>query len=300
MGRSKRITATALSAVMTVTALSAAPMTANAAILESYDSGVFQGHTYALFANEMYWNDAKAYCEGLGGHLVTITSAEENQYLTDTFVAPFDSDVSIGLSDAEDEGDFVWVNDEELSYTNWDDGEPNNENDEDYAMLQTSGIWNDGHLDREKWPFICEWDSEIVSVKEQTLYRKQSLNVETDFSSAPECTTTASSVVSASDNKITGVKPGTAVVIATDDGKSELLKITVKNPVLNKTSVKLKVNKKYKLTVTGKVGTAKFKSSNAKVASVNAKGMITAKKKGQATIQVKTNGITLKCKVTVR
>lgn len=187
---------------MTVTAFSATPVTANAAILESYDSGIFQGHTYALFANEMYWIDAKAYCEGLGGH-----------------------------------------------------------------------------LDREKWPFICEWDSEIVSVKEQTLYRKQLLNVETDFSSAPECTTTASSVVSASDSKITGVKPGTAVVVATDDGKSELLKITIKNPVLNKTSVKLKVNKKFKLTVTGKVGTAKFKSNNAKVASVNAKGMITAKKK---------------------
>ncbi|MDD5889409.1 MAG: Ig-like domain-containing protein [Ruminococcus sp.] len=48
---------------------------------------------------------------------------------------------------------------------------------------------------------------------------------------------------------------------------------------------------------TGKVT---FKSSNTKVATVNAKGKVVAKKKGNATITVKANGITLKCKVKVK
>lgn len=301
MGRTKKITAFTLAAALTVTGLSFAPVTAKADdLLDSYASGVFEGHTYALFTNEMNWKAAKAYCEEVGGHLVTITSAEENQYLTDTFVAPLGSGVSIGFTDEEVEGEFVWVTGEAADYTNWEEGEPNNENDENYAMIQSSGEWNDGHLDEEDWPFICEWDTEIVFVEVQTLYRNQTMDVPTDYLADPTCTSTDSAVVSTSGGQIKGVKAGKAAVLATDGGESGLLMITVKNPTLNKKSVTLKVNKKFKLAVTGKVGTPKFKSTNAKIASVNAKGVITAKKKGTATIQVKTNGITLKCKVKVK
>lgn len=167
-------------------------------------------------------------------------------------------------------------------------------------MLQPTGEWNDGHLDEEDWSFICEWDTEIVFVEEQTLYRSQTMSVPMDYLANPICTSTDSSVVSASGGKLKGEKAGKAAVLATDSGESGLLMITVKNPTLNKTALKLKVNKKYKLAVTGKVGTAKFKSTNTKIASVNAKGIVTAKKKGKAVIQVKTNGMTLKCKVTVQ
>ena len=56
----------------------------------------------------------------------------------------------------------------------------------------------------------------------------------------------------------------------------------------------------FTLKITGKVGKAKFTTSNKKVATVSTTGKITAKKKGTATITVKTNGITLKCKITVK
>ena len=45
---------------------------------------------------------------------------------------------------------------------------------------------------------------------------------------------------------------------------------------------------------------AKFKTSNKKVATVNSKGVVTAKKKGTAKITVKCNGITRTFKVTVK
>lgn len=48
------------------------------------------------------------------------------------------------------------------------------------------------------------------------------------------------------------------------------------------------------------IGRLPFKSSNNKVATVNSKGVITAKKKGKVTITVKSGKKTVKIKVTVK
>lgn len=99
---------------------------------------------------------------------------------------------------------------------------------------------------------------------------------------------------------VTGVKKGTAVITVTNNRVSRTFKVTVKNPTLNRTTLNLKAKKNYTLKVQGKIGKVTFKSSNTKVATVNAKGKVVAKKKGNATITVKANGITLKCKVKVK
>lgn len=99
---------------------------------------------------------------------------------------------------------------------------------------------------------------------------------------------------------VTGVKKGIAVITVTNNRVSRTFKVTVKNPTLNRTTLNLKTKKNYTLKVQGKIGKVTFKSSNTKVATVNAKGKVVAKKKGNATITVKANGITLKCKVKVK
>jgi hypothetical protein len=99
---------------------------------------------------------------------------------------------------------------------------------------------------------------------------------------------------------VTALKKGTAKITVTNNGVKKTFKVTVKNPKLNATKKTLKVKKNFTLKITGKVGTAKFTSSNKKIATVNSKGKITAKKKGTAYITVKTNGIKLKCKITVK
>lgn len=99
---------------------------------------------------------------------------------------------------------------------------------------------------------------------------------------------------------VTGVKAGTAKIIVRDNCAKKVFILTVKNPKLNKSKITLKKNKRFKLKITGKIGKAKFTTSNKKIAVVNNKGKIKAKKKGTATIKVKTNGITLKCKVKVK
>ena len=121
----------------------------------------YNGHRYKLITEEKSWKDAEAYCVSLGGHLVTITSEEENSFIQSLI----NKSTMIGLSDAAEEGAWSWVTGESLTYTNWAKNEPNNQSNEDYVLMQVKGTWNDGHLDREKWPFICEWDGTTVPNK---------------------------------------------------------------------------------------------------------------------------------------
>ena len=98
---------------------------------------------------------------------------------------------------------------------------------------------------------------------------------------------------------ITTYKLGTVKITVTNNKVSKTMTLVVKKPKLNKTSLTLKKKKSYTLKVMGKVGTAKFTSSNTKIVTVNKYGKILAKKKGNAVIIVKTNGETLKCRVKV-
>lgn len=73
---------------------------------------------------------------------------------------------------------------------------------------------------------------------------------------------------------------------------------------LNKSAVTLYTSGKttvtLKATVSGKNKKVTWKSSNKKVATVNSKGKVTAKKAGTATITATANGKKVKCKVTVK
>lgn len=103
--------------------------------------------------------------------------------------------------------------------------------------------------------------------------------------------------------KVTAKSVGTAYVTVTLGNKSASCKITIKKPVLNlkKKSVSLKKGGSYTISYSAvPTGEITFKSSNTKCVTVNAKGKITARQKGSATISVKCNGITQKIKVTVK
>src|SRR6185295_12745848 len=121
----------------------------------------FNGHNYLLVANGMSWPNAKAYCEGLGGHLVTIGSAAENA-LVNSMISSL---VWIGFSDAAVENSFVWVTNEPVVYTNWGSGEPNNNAGvEDWTVMRPeNGTWNDAGPD--VFSFICEFDTSPTLVK---------------------------------------------------------------------------------------------------------------------------------------
>ena len=108
----------------------------------------------------MLWEDAKVYCESLGGHLVTIGSAEENEFVAGLARSIGSTYTAIGFTDEAEEGQWVWVTGEDITYTNWVYPEPNNGTGlgvQDHAYMYSDGTWDDGFYGKTE-PFICEWE----------------------------------------------------------------------------------------------------------------------------------------------
>lgn len=125
---------------------------------------------YQRFDTPMSWHEAKAYCESLGGHLATITSLEEHNFIYQNLVAyPLcpSSECWLGATDEENESIWKWVTEETWNYTNWAYGEPNNwpwQGNEDHLSMFTSvSKWNDSN-GNYKYSIICEWEEPTITV----------------------------------------------------------------------------------------------------------------------------------------
>ncbi|MEO0518743.1 MAG: DUF4347 domain-containing protein, partial [Cyanobacteria bacterium P01_A01_bin.116] len=102
----------------------------------------YNGKLYLLSGSDT-WENVQAQAQAMGGNLVTINDAAEEQWLQSTFG---DERLWIGLTDKVTEGEFEWINGETSTYTNWTPGEPSNSgNNEDYVDMNFSSTrqWND-------------------------------------------------------------------------------------------------------------------------------------------------------------
>lgn len=111
----------------------------------------YNGHSYYRSTTSMSWTSAKIACENMGGHLVTMNSAAENNFVFSTWPSGW-----IGFNDELIEGQWRWVTNEPVTYTNWNPGEPNNAGNEDYAQFVSGGRWND--LPNVSLPYVIEFD----------------------------------------------------------------------------------------------------------------------------------------------
>ena len=97
-------------------------------------------HRY-LVTDSMTWSQAQALAVSLGGNLVTINDAAEQQWVDNTF-DQF-GNFWLGLTDEASEGTWVWASGEAVTYTNWNSGEPNTTS-YDYAYMENgAGGWRD-------------------------------------------------------------------------------------------------------------------------------------------------------------
>jgi uncharacterized protein YraI len=121
----------------------------------------YNGHEYKLITEENSWLDAKIDCESQGGHLVTITSEDENDFIK---TLADSNKVWLGLTDELSEGTWKWITGEGLAYTNWYPGEPNDYGTgEDYVEMYIDGRWND--VGPPQFPsttryYVCEWEKD--------------------------------------------------------------------------------------------------------------------------------------------
>ena len=112
---------------------------------------MFEGACYEEIIPSSY-GDAASVCTSLGGWLVTIDNADENEHLRNTFGDYF----WIGYNDLLTEGEFVWDHYTESNYTNWAAGQPDNIDDEDCVAFWLNGEWNDIHC-TEILKAVCEF-----------------------------------------------------------------------------------------------------------------------------------------------
>ncbi len=104
------------------------------------------GHYYKFVSvpTGVTWAEAQDGAATMGGHLVTITSAEENAFINSLSVGQ----AWLGANDSAVEGAFEWVAGPEagtaLTYTNWQAGQPDNGGGvEDFVHISSDGTWND-------------------------------------------------------------------------------------------------------------------------------------------------------------
>lgn len=133
----------------------------------------YNGHLYERFDYHMSWTEAKTYCEKLGGHLVTITSAEEQNAVVSMLTGSRNGMYYIGGTDSTLGGNWSWITGEAFSYSNWDTTEPSRGAREYYAEIMARsygdtkelGDWNDTENTGKNFyapgntGFICEYDS---------------------------------------------------------------------------------------------------------------------------------------------
>ncbi|MDX1516462.1 MAG: hypothetical protein R3288_06460, partial [Woeseiaceae bacterium] len=152
---------------------------ANTVEWESTKGG--NGHFYeVIVADGIDWDTANAlandrFCNGVQGHLATLTSADEDTFVDERRDATpginktggfFDSELWVGGfqpdGSAEPAGGWTWVNDEGLfDFTNWLAGEPNNAGaGESHLAIGLNNLdgWNDeGNLDGI-FGYVVEYD----------------------------------------------------------------------------------------------------------------------------------------------
>jgi len=94
------------------------------------------GHIY-LKTNAVPWEDAERFAQTQGGHLAAVGDAAEND-----FVRSFGPGW-IGFHDKNVRQQFEWANGEAVTYQNWNSGEPNGGDTENYGEVMGNGLWND-------------------------------------------------------------------------------------------------------------------------------------------------------------
>ncbi|XP_053868595.1 C-type lectin domain family 4 member G-like isoform X1 [Malaclemys terrapin pileata] len=112
------------------------------------------GNCYYFSTEQKHWSYAKQACKDQGAMLIIIDSNQKQEFLTKNANG---KQYWIGLHDVSNEGTFIWVDDSSVSYSNWNQGEPNNfGSGEDCVMMVKDGKWNDATCVMNEVGWICE------------------------------------------------------------------------------------------------------------------------------------------------
>ncbi|XP_056401157.1 brevican core protein isoform X2 [Hyla sarda] len=103
----------------------------------------FQGFCYKHFFDRKSWEEAETQCREYGGHLVSIVTPEEQDFVNNQY-----KDYQwTGLNDRTIEGDFQWSDGNPLLFEKWKQGQPDSYflSGEDCVVMgfHDGGLWSD-------------------------------------------------------------------------------------------------------------------------------------------------------------
>jgi hypothetical protein len=113
------------------------------------------GHAYLVVPKRMTWPEARAACKEAGGHLATVTSADENAFVQ--YLTPKDWAFAPWLGLWTDGASRSWVTGEAFTYAKW--WLPADRYKSGAACMGPDGGWRTETEPGEvRRPFVIEWD----------------------------------------------------------------------------------------------------------------------------------------------
>ncbi|XP_066922099.1 uncharacterized protein [Clytia hemisphaerica] len=117
----------------------------------------YSGDCYAYINQKKTWYNAELYCISKGGHLASIKSKQENDFVYG-LTPGGRNNYWIGLSDKQVEGSFTrWSDGKTATYTNFENGQPNNSGNQDCVSFfeDAAEKWNDWGCSKS-FTFVCK------------------------------------------------------------------------------------------------------------------------------------------------
>ncbi|XP_038609592.1 C-type mannose receptor 2 isoform X2 [Tachyglossus aculeatus] len=108
--------------------------------------------TFRLLKKPLRWHDALLLCESLNSSLARVPEPFTQAFLT-LAAHHFYHPLWIGLADEEGSRRYTWVSEEPLSYTNWQDGEP--QQPAGCTYLDVDGTWHTTSCDTRLQGAVC-------------------------------------------------------------------------------------------------------------------------------------------------
>ncbi|KAK0417824.1 hypothetical protein QR680_013230 [Steinernema hermaphroditum] len=112
----------------------------------------FGGKEYIFMDDKENWYVAKDSCHKWGGHLVTVESEAENEFVRSLH----HRFAWIGINDIQKEGEYVWVDGSSTPFRRWKPGQPDNlDHNENCVEQDELGTWNDRFCFLARY-YVCE------------------------------------------------------------------------------------------------------------------------------------------------
>ncbi|XP_031175116.1 galactose-specific lectin nattectin-like isoform X1 [Sander lucioperca] len=117
----------------------------------------FGSRCFAFYGQPKTWIDAELFCQSAGGHLASIHSDAEHEFIRNNTnqVSSTDKNAWIGGFDAMKEGMWMWADGSQFDYQSWAVGKPDhNGGTENCLEIYPDENWNNAACTNQA-SFVC-------------------------------------------------------------------------------------------------------------------------------------------------